>query len=252
MALLDPLKRRILKGIRTLGYDVTKRSNAPIAPVALSIDVVLDVGANTGQYARRLREDGYRNRIVSFEPLPSAYLALRQNARRDERWLVHERCALGAFTGNTDIHEAGNSESSSLLAMLPAHEAAAPDSAYVGTRQTPITTLDAVFNDYVAQDDRCLLKIDTQGYEHEVLAGAVRSLSRIAAVEIELSIVPLYDSQRLYPAFFDFFRDAGFTLWSLSPVYTDPGTGQLLQFDALFVRPEEPARSTADGQDSPR
>jgi hypothetical protein len=56
------------------------------------------------------------------------------------------------------------------------------------------------------------------------------------AVQLELSVVPLYESQLLYRDFFDFFQEAGFTLWSLAPGFADRRTSQLLQFDALFVR----------------
>lgn len=61
----------------------------------LGIDLVLDVGANTGQYASSLRKAGYRAQIVSFEPLHRAYSRLARSAECDRRWRA-VRLALGA------------------------------------------------------------------------------------------------------------------------------------------------------------
>ena len=204
--------------------------------VALGIDLVFDVGANVGQFARNAREEGYRNTIVSFEPLSDAHGLLIQSAGGDERWIVHERCALGAAPGEANMNVAQNSFSSSLLPMLATHSDAAPESVYIGHDLTRVITLDSVFDHYGVGSERVFLKIDTQGYEKQVLDGARASLPRIMAVQLELSVVPLYESQSLYRHFFAFFEEAGFTLWSLSPGFTDRRTGQLLQFDAVFVR----------------
>lgn len=107
-------------------------------------DLVLDVGANTGQYAARLRELGYGGKILSFEPLPDAHAQLLARAAADPLWEVHPRCALGAAAGTGALNVAGNSVSSSLLPMLDLHAAAAPRSIYIGQVETPVTTLDAL------------------------------------------------------------------------------------------------------------
>jgi len=232
------LKKAIKRSLQQRGIRISRMRHAdPPSPlVSLGIDLLFDVGANVGQFARNAREEGYRNTIVSFEPLSVAHGLLIQSAGGDERWIVHERCALGAAPGEATINVAQNSFSSSLLPMLATHSDAAPESVYIGKDLTRVITLDSVFDRYCTGGERVCLKIDTQGYEKQVLDGACASLSRIMAVQLELSVVPLYESQLLYRDFFDFFQDAGFILWSLTPGFTDLRTSQLLQFDALFVR----------------
>lgn len=199
------------------------------------IDVVFDVGANEGHFARELRESGYRGRIVSFEPLSSAYAVLERAAARDALWLT-EKAALGDASRDDELMISGNGESSSLLNMLPRHEQAAPSSAYVGTETVHVTTLDSRFQQYVAPNDTVLLKIDAQGYERRVLDGAAQSLPRIRGVQVELSLVPLYEGDTPLAEMISYLYERGFVLASFEPVFCDPRSGQLLQVDGLFFR----------------
>lgn len=229
-----PLQRLL----NAFGFRLSRYRPPPPDPLhALGIDLLLDVGASVGKYAQTVRERGYTGRLVSFEPLPAAHAVLARRASGDPLWQVHERCALGAAAGEAMVNIAGNSYSSSLLPMLPAHAEAAPQSVYVGQAATPVVALDDVFAQYRGDAKRIYLKIDTQGFEAEVLAGAARTLPEIFAVHMELSIVPLYEGQKLYPHFFDFFAAQGFELWGLEEEFVDPRTGRMLQFNATFTRP---------------
>ena len=205
------------------------------------IELLLDVGANIGQYATQVREEGYAGRIVSFEPLKDAHAELVLKAQLDPGWTIHERCAIGAAIGEAEINVSRNSVSSSLLPMLAAHTQAAPDSVYVARNLTKVLTLDAVIGQYRRAQERVFLKIDTQGFERHVLEGAQASLEFIAGIQLELSIVPLYASQELYRWFLDYLEQRGFVLWSLVPGYVDPTTGQMVQFDGVFIRREDAA-----------
>lgn len=198
---------------------------------------VLDVGANTGQYGALVRNCGYRGPIVSFEPLLAAYDELTQRAASDPCWTVADRGALGAAAGHATINVAGNSASSSLLDMNPVHASAAPHSAYVAMEQIKVYVLDDCIERYVG-DKRCgLLKIDTQGYEMEVLRGAQRTLSdRIIAVQTELSLIELYRGQPLMLDVCDFMRKHGFSLHQIIPGFKDPASGRLLQLDGIFAK----------------
>ena len=200
------------------------------------MDLILDVGANAGQYALKIRSEGFRGKIVSFEPLPDAHATLLEKAKGDPLWIVHKRAAVGSRPGEAEINISQNSESSSILPMLNAHSTADPASSYIGKARTEVITLDSVFDSYRRSDEKTFLKIDTQGFEDRVLGGISANLKNVSGVQLELSIVPLYDGQRLYPYFFDFFEKSDFFLWSLTPGFFDSSTGQLLQFDAVFVR----------------
>ena len=137
----------------------------------LKIDVVFDIGANEGQFAREIRQHGYRGNIISFEPLTSARKNLLSFAECDPGWQVHEQSAIGDQDGEIEIHISGNSVSSSALPMLESHSSAAVGSAYVGSERVPIFKLDSVANRYLDKNSNLFIKIDTQGYEWQVLDG---------------------------------------------------------------------------------
>jgi hypothetical protein len=122
--------------------------------------------------------------------------------------------------------------------MLESHATAAPQSRYMKDEIVPLATLDVAAKDYVRGESRLLLKIDTQGYEAEVLRGAPAMLTRASAVQMEMSLVPLYEGQLLMRDLWRMLEEAGFELWTLSPVFVDPRTGRLLQVDAVFFRKE--------------
>lgn len=225
------------------GLDITRHRPAAspagrLASMLAShrVDVVLDAGANIGQFALGLRRAGYAGRIVSFEPLPDAWRQLNDAARRDPRWDVPPAVALGATDGQVEINVAGNSVSSSILEMLHSHASAAPASRYVARERVPLRRLDSLAPGLVAPDAAPFLKIDTQGYETQVLDGASQLLERAAGLQLELSLVPLYAGQALYRELMDRLDAAGFDLWALWPGFTDPDNGRMLQVDAVFFR----------------
>ncbi len=204
--------------------------------VAEQVDLVIDVGANSGQYARSLRSAGYSQRILSFEPLSTAHAALEASARLDEKWAVAERMAMGDHDGVVTINIAGNSASSSILDMLDSHRHAAPYASYVGSEEVPVRRLDSVQHPFLDESTRPFLKIDTQGYESRVLKGATGLLKRVKGVQVELSLCPLYDGQVLWRDIIDLLEASGFELWSLFPEFLDPDTGRMLQCDGIFFR----------------
>ena len=238
------VRQNVRRLLRALGYDVV-RSDPSSYLVALrrqlltmkEIDVVLDVGANAGQFGAVLRRDlGFGGRICSFEPLASAFRLLEELAVQDGEWQVFH-VALGDKPGCTTINVSDNSLSSSLLDMLPTHLDAAPESMYVGTEEVNVTVLDAVFDDVCAPGERVFLKIDTQGYEGRVLSGARRSLPKIDLVQLEMPLLPLYAGELSFADLCEHMFAQGFRLVALDPAFSDPRTGQLLQVDGIFDRP---------------
>lgn len=238
MASIKERIRKLLKSVR-LGRRGSSARRAARQLLrgfdAFGVDLVLDVGANVGQFGQQLRQAGYRGRIVSFEPLSAAHAGLRAAAAKDSAWIVHERCALGDRDGTTTINIAGNSVSSSVLPMTSTHAAAAPGSAYVGQETVAARRLDSVAPAYLVAAQRPFLKIDTQGFEWQVLTGAAATLPALHGVLCELSLVELYDGQRLWREVIEHLEEAGFTLWGLQPGFMDR-SGRNLQVDAIFFR----------------
>jgi FkbM family methyltransferase len=200
------------------------------------VDLVIDVGANVGQYGLSLRKAGYRKRIVSFEPLPNAHEELTRVASGDADWQVFARCALGSHRGSAEMNVSANSYSSSLLGMTKTHIDAAPDSSYVGTVRTDVLPLDAIRTGLVNVGNRVFLKIDTQGYELEVLRGADKLLEQVQAVQVELSLCPLYEGQPLYREVLDYLEAKGFEIWCVLPGFEDKQTLRTLQIEVVARR----------------
>jgi FkbM family methyltransferase len=238
------MKRLLQRGLRSLGWRLTRYRASTCPELQLStllkwkdIDVVLDVGANIGQFAQGLREHGYRGRIVSFEPLSRAHHVLVDRRKEDPLWSVAPRMALGGSRGEVMLNISGNSVSSSLLDMLPAHLAGAPESRFTGAELVRLETLDAVWDKVVPAEHRGIfLKIDVQGYENEVLKGAEQVLRNVTGVQLELSLVPLYDGQALYRDLIDRLGNRGFELCGVGTAFVDPATGRTLQVDGIFFR----------------
>ena len=202
-----------------------------------AIDVILDIGANVGQFAQVLRTGGYHGHIISFEPLSSAYATLIATAASDPLWDVAERCAVGASDGWAQINIAGNSYSSSLLPMLDLHREAAPPSAYQGREPCRVITLDSYIERTFSDPTTVFgLKIDTQGYESQVLAGLRRHHDRVKVVVCKMSLAPLYTDGPGMSELCRQLAELGYRCVALGPEFEDPRSGELLQANGVFVK----------------
>lgn len=199
------------------------------------INVVVDAGAHVGDYALALRNAGYAGRIVSFEPLTAAFAALARSASNDVDWDVLQ-LALGEQDGTADLNVSGNPQSSSLLPMGDAHVASLPTSVYVATEVVKVKRLDAIWAGFARGDERVWLKLDVQGFERHVIEGAKAILPLIQVIEVELSLVPLYEGQPLFREMIDYLDSLAFDLISLERGYTDRLSGHVLQVDGIFLR----------------
>lgn len=239
------MRRWIKRRLRRIGVDV-KRLHVASDPGLqlqqsikyLGIDLVLDVGANRGQFVQQLRSNGYRGRVVSFEPLSQVHNVLAETAKHDSFWLVHDRVALGAVDGTTEINIAGNLASSSVLEMLDLHRDSAPGTSYIGKEVVPLRRLDSVAFAYVDANARTLLKVDVQGYQKQVLEGAAGIIQNVQAIYCELSVTPLYEDEQHWQETVNTLLRQGFVLWSLFPGFVNPYDGRTLQFDGLFIKDE--------------
>lgn len=206
------------------------------------VELVIDVGAHAGEYGTSLRACGYRGPIVSFEPVRRQFERLLAASAGDGAWDCQNR-ASGVRAEKTTINISGNDGfSSSLLAMEQAHEQAVGESRYESTETIDVVSLDEALGDRLPARRSSYLKVDTQGYEDKVLAGATNTLEQCLAVELELSLAPLYEGQLLIGEMVDLMRSLGFRPTHLQPEFTDPHSGELLQVNGLF---QSSARITA-------
>lgn len=237
------IKYAIKRWLRRAGLEVSRHAAYASADERLlavlrrlQIGLVLDIGANEGQYARHIRALGYRGRIVSFEPLERAHSALLEHARRDPLWQVAPRTAIGDRAGTLELHVSHNSVSSSGLKMLSSHVEAAPESAVVAIERVAVATLDEAAAALITGNEPLFVKIDVQGMEDKVIAGGTVVLRKASAAQIELSLAPLYEGQPLMSDIIRIIAGADFALADLHPGFVDPRDGRVLQVDGLFVR----------------
>lgn len=237
------IKSKIKSAFQKLGLEVSfhnpgKSETGLILNLLRNLDIttVIDIGANRGQYSSALINMGYQGHVVSFEPLTEAHKELVKTAQQHRHWTVAERCAIGDIDGEIRINIANNSESSSILPMLKNHTDAAPQSKYIDSEQTKICKLDTVLENLVVTSESIFIKIDTQGFEWKVLDGAEKILKKANAVQIELSLVPLYEHQHLWHDVIKRMESMGFKVWTFFPGFTNYKEARTLQIDAIFVR----------------
>jgi FkbM family methyltransferase len=199
--------------------------------------VVLDVGANTGQFALRLRQAvRFGGRIESFEPTPAVFPSVAALAAGDDRWSTH-CCALGAEDGERELHLFDSSEWNSFHAPDEDHlRAAGRALTTMGTTLVPVRRLDGLWSDLVRPDDVVLLKSDTQGHELDVLTGAGARLSSVTVVVLEASVTTFYQSEPTLAATLEELAALGFVPSGFFPVTRRQGSFGLDTVDVCFVR----------------
>lgn len=218
-------------------YDVSRIAYLP-PELQHTAGWVVDVGANTGQWSRSfLTLVPTVRRLDAIEPLPTEASRLREDlhARFPQVQSTVHAVAVGAEDGTTaTLSVAGTF--SSLLAL---------DSEVIGdyskeqhltsttTLRVPMRTLDALFAGENGPVD--LLKLDVQGLERQVLAGARHTLERTRCVLIEMNYVHHYQGDALLPDLWRLLERQGFAFWSTTPPFYGD-SGRAMWADSVFVR----------------
>ena len=232
------LRDRFNRVARRLGYEV--RQYTPLRSLAAAreellakVDVVLDVGANSGQYGEMLRELGFAGRLVSLEPVAEAYAELERRAAADGAWEA-VRVAASDVDGEITLNVTEDSRSSS---VLPRNERFADKAGWSPkeSRRVAARRLDGLVAELLRPQERAYLKLDIQGYERHVLDGAGDALARFEALELELSVTPLYEGQPSLAEMLPLLEQRGFKPVSIEPILLDDD-GLLMEMDGLFAR----------------
>ena len=250
------VKRFVEQGASRLGYHVIPDWRMKAFEHAqhlralvdlLAIDTVLDVGANVGGYRHFLRTHvGFEGQVVSFEPVPDVYATLAASAAADSAWRGMP-IALGDRDGTLDINVTARSTMSSFLTR---DEQRLADLGYqhllrvtgvARTEPVPVRRLDSVFAEAVGsrRDARVFLKCDTQGFDLKVIDGAAGCLSSIMALQIELSITPIYAGAPAYAAVLQHMTDRGFDITGIYPVRRDE-LSRIVNFDCVMINSSHP------------
>lgn len=207
------------------------------------IDVVLDVGANVGQFASDLRLS-YRKEIISFEPTAKQFDQLKRSAAGDRRWSAH-KLALGSQSGVADINVSNSSVFSSFL--KPNEYAAQRFGGQAATQtveRVEVRRLDEVLPSILAdwRTRNIFLKMDTQGYDLDVFDGASGVLDRVAGLQSEVSVKSVYEGMTHWTQSIRHYESKGYVVAGLFPVSMDGVS--VVEFDCLMVRERAPRAVT--------
>ena len=231
---MSRLTQHLQQLLHRFGVDV--RRYYPLAGLLrdLRIDLVIDAGANVGQFGQKLRADGYERKIVSFEPSPESFKQVQSAAGADPLW-ESMRIALGETEGEQVLHLSRESVFDSLLP--PSRDSHfTSKQTQIGEENVAVRRLDRIIHEFCAPTDRVFLKIDTQGSDEAVLRGATGALNQIFALQMEISLSPLYEQQPPIESTIVLAKQLGFELWSLERGATARESGRVLEADAVFVK----------------
>ncbi|WP_445259136.1 FkbM family methyltransferase [Nocardioides aurantiacus] len=211
---------------------------------AVDVDLVLDVGANRGQFGRGLREGGYAGRLVSFEPAAGPRARLEELAAADPGWEVRP-WALGESEGEAVLHAVD--EETELGSLRPSSEfGRAWKDVMSRTREERVVVrrLDAAWDELAGGATRVLLKLDTQGFDLAAFRGAgrlVRAGGPVVALLSEVANLAIYDDVPPMAEHLAEYADAGWSLAGLYPVSFERASLRVIEHDAVLVRTPEPS-----------
>lgn len=207
---------------------------------AKQIDLVLDVGANMGQYRDYLRAQiGYKGMILSFEPHPRCLDEITRRSATDDKWEVFPY-ALGAQQGVLQFNLMRDSQFSSFHAPIQVQRLGrGSDNVIERTVNVEIDTLDSVFDGLARrfQCERPFLKLDTQGHDIEVLRGAFTCIRKFPAIQAELSNIQIYSNMVDLGRSVTEMGQLGFDLGTIFPANPDQFP-VVTDFDAYFINRE--------------
>ena len=196
----------------------------------LEINCVIDAGANTGQFASELRAAGFGGHIVSFEPVERSFRALQESLGGDPLWSGH-RLALGDEDTRLTINVTPQ------MTVMSSFLAPRGDAFEVVPEEVEVRRLDGILEEMTSQvhDPRVFLKMDTQGFDLKVFAGAAGCLERIRGLQSELSVIPVYEGMSTYLEALETYGQHGFELFDLS-VVTRGDRDELLELNCFMRR----------------
>ncbi|MBJ7579521.1 FkbM family methyltransferase [Devosia sp. MC532] len=201
------------------------------------IKLVLDVGANRGQFAQELFKAGYAGKIVSFEALPDAHATLLRSASKSGRdWDIAPRVALSAQAGVAQFHVTATDTASSLRVPGQDMVASTPSTRLASTIQVQTARLDDLLKEMGIVVEQCFIKLDVQGAETLVLAGASNAIASASGLMTELSLIPLYEGEPSAQDVLGTVYEAGFEVWDIWQGFRNPQTYRLNQIDIVCFK----------------
>jgi FkbM family methyltransferase len=200
----------------------------------IGIRTILDVGANEGQFIKKITKILPEAKIYSFEPLKDSFIKLEKLVSAKKN-ITAFNFALGDNEKESLINKNEYSPSSSLLELTDLHKNAFPVTKKVKEEKIYVKVLDKIVNELELKK-KVFLKIDVQGYELNVLRGAENTIKDVDIILIETSFYELYTNQPLFNDIYSFLSNKGFNYFGSFEQLYDERDGKILQADSIFIR----------------
>jgi FkbM family methyltransferase len=200
----------------------------------MAVNTVLDIGANTGQFAKHIREIFPDAMIYSFEPLADCYEDLLTNFKDQPKYQAFN-VALGDETAQKNFYRNEFSPSSSFLPMADLHKKNFPYTEKEHVERVEVIRLDDIAKTLNIKMP-ILVKIDVQGFEDNVIRGGECTISKADIIIIELSIDALYKDQPLFDDIYRTLLNLGFQYRGNYDQLCSPDNGKVLQVDGIFIK----------------
>lgn len=228
------IKKILIKLLKKFGYHLEKENNVlkGLWLDRLDIATVIDVGANRGQFAKEIIGILPHAQIISFEPIPTVFEDLKNNLKGLNAEAYNY--AVGERKGKIDINISNTDESSSLLGMAELHKDTYSGSSYIDKQEVAMDTLDSLLADKNVKEN-LFLKIDVQGYEKNVLAGATNTLTKTSVIMLESIFNPLYEDQWIFDELLIFLTKNDFVFHGFAEQSLSPQTNIPMFADSIFI-----------------
>jgi len=196
-------------------------------------DLVIDGGANIGQWALELDKKHPKLKIWSFEPLQDSRNLLESRANvRSTEWKVFP-FALGKKDGRRQMNIASNQQMSSSFLIPSFHTRLRPDILFTKTEEVSVIALDTI-KDQLNEFQSIFLKLDVQGSEMDAILGALNILKKVSIIEIESSFTPLYDGETAHHELIAKIKSLGFTPFFITVPHAEP-SGRQYALDTILI-----------------
>lgn len=200
------------------------------------IDTVIDIGANIGQTGENLRKWGYKGDIISVEPLPSLQETLKEKAANDPKWIILPSLALGETNKDIEINISESSDMSSILETSDELLEALPKAKAINNVTIPMKTLDALYKELNLDGKKVFIKMDTQGYEMNILKHGEEALKQATGLRLEMSLFEVYKGETLMADIMMFLKERGFNPHMIWETYFSRKLNRQLQADGVFYK----------------
>ena len=207
-----------------------RESRLDLLPTSLAIPggLIVDVGANVGDWTANILQVMPRAEVIAVEPSPLHRSLNERFADRENVQVIH--AAVADADGTAELFLTEHSHNNSLLKPRDMNDFYGGGWSPIATTKVPTRTLDSIVGDRPV----FLVKIDVQGSESAVLAGAHRTLERAAVVLLELTTLSHYEGDSTLGELHKIMEMHHYFLAGISKPRVD-SRGRILWLDGCYV-----------------